>query len=350
MNTAHDEKLQELRKLAGQVEEYRIQFGWSKAKLCSEFAGLGSPKTYSRVTDPTDDLREGLALERQITNYTAALELIATHKAKARPPELVYSDFRNIIAVKAAVAEATREEQINRFVCVQGPNGTGKDACINELTTAWPRLCTSAEAHELWRDSHQQPAVTIMYGDLLRALHPVRHGEEDQPFQMPKHSGARFELIIEELRQFKRILLINEAHHLGPRGLNTLRTIINKTPTVVAIFCIPTLMDRLVSSAYEEAIQLFGNRLGRMVTLETPGSDEIKEFFTRRGVKWEMTGAENSACKTIAQQAPAFGNWRFVNRLARAFLDHGKPICMDQYIRILTATRNTLYRQPNRRS
>ncbi len=199
---------------------------------------------------------------------------------RATEPE--YEDFRDVTAVIRAVAESLLENQISRFVCVIGENGCGKDAAINALKRRWPKLVIVAEAHGFWRDDCKNPSVNTMLADLLRALNPARRNGRS----IPQGSADRLQLIIDDLSARKLVLIINEADCLGPNGLGVLKTLINRTPVVIVAFFKPVLLNRLVKRSYEEAKQLFGNRLSSQVCLRGPASDEIGLFLERRNVRF----------------------------------------------------------------
>ena len=44
--------------------------------------------------------------------------------------------------------------------------------------------------------------------------------------------------------------MIDEAHHLGPHCLNTVKTLVNTTPGEFILVAIPTLWNKLQAHAY----------------------------------------------------------------------------------------------------
>lgn len=310
-----NEAVLQLRQLAREVSNYQAERGWSDAKLCKEIAHVGSSKTYKRILDEDDDLEE-LAVERQLQNYQAAVETIRALRTKERPIEPEYEDFSNIMNARAAVGRALLEdeESVQRLVIIEGNTGTGKDAVRRNLLKNWPKITVAVEATELWRDSVLAPLKAIH-----AAIHIVKQADRDtkEVPQPPRYPADILAEILDALRARKLVLLINEAHHFGPRGLNMIKTLINQTPTVVVLECIPALLTRLLSSSYEEAVQLTGNRLCERVYLAPPPADEITLMLERRGVKFADAETRNTAAKTMASEAAQFGNWRFVQQVAR---------------------------------
>ncbi|HEX3989342.1 MAG TPA: AAA family ATPase [Verrucomicrobiae bacterium] len=309
------EPSQRLRELAEQARSYQLERQWTDAQICREIAHLGSTKTFRRILDPEDVLDE-LNIKAQLRSYESAIELIGVKRSKDIPPEPEYEDFRNIVAVRKAVTAALKEETIARFVCVEGENGTGKDASLKAMLRNWPKITVACEADELWRES-----LSVPLADIINSLGLKRHREEGgEAFQMPNFPAQRRDIILEELNRRKIILAINEAHSMGPRSLNTFKMLINKTPTVVVFFCIPVLLNRLIESGYEEAAQLFGNRLCRRVRLESPAPDEILTLSERRGVQFESSADANEFAKRLESESPSYGNWSFVRRAVRKII------------------------------
>lgn len=336
---SNNDVVTELRALAREAKAYQDERGWTDTKLCQEISHLGSTKTYKRILDENDPLDE-LNLERQLTNYRAGIELINARRATDRPTELEYADFNNVLTTMNAVTRAIAEpsDSIDRLVIVQGFTGTGKDTAKRAMLKRWPKITLEIEADELWRHS-----VNVPLAEMLNALTIRRRGEEGedgqkQEFKMPNMPDARQALLIEELRKRKLVLLINEAHRMGPRGLNLITTLINKTPSVIVLFCIPTLITRLVGSAYEEAVQLIGNRLNEAVTLPTPAPEEILEMCERRGVKFADAQASDAAGKRIATEAPRYGNWAFVKQVVRECRAKGNgKLTLEQFTAAMSA-------------
>jgi hypothetical protein len=309
----------QLRALAQEVRNYQLERDWSDARLCKEIAHVGSSKTYKRILDPEDDLAE-LNLDTQLKNYHAAVETIDALRSKDRPAEPEYSDFSNVLKARAAVQRALLEDEecVARLVIIEGATGTGKDAVRRHLQRAWPKIVVAVEANEFWRESLVVPAK-----DIYKALNIVKQADRDSKTSpsMPRFPAEIIAEVIEVLKERKLILLINEAHHLGPRTLNLIKTLINHTPTIVVLECIPALLTRLLSHSHEEAVQLTGNRLCERVYLQSPPQDEILLMLDRRGVKFENAEASNAAVKNLAAEAPLLGNWRFISQVTRKLFE-----------------------------
>lgn len=335
----HD-TITELRQLGQQVRNYQLERDWSDARLCKEIAHVGSSKTYKRILDPEDDLSE-LNVPTQLRNYQAAIETISALRKNDRPAEPEYDDFGNIMNVRAAVQRALLEDEecVARLVIVEGNTSTGKDAVRRHLQKVWPKITVAVEATELWRDSLAVPARTIY--DALCIVRQADKETKEQP-KPPRWPAEVIAEIVSCLKERRLVLIINEAHHLGPRGLNMVKTLLNQTPSVIVLECIPALLTRLLSSSYEEAVQLTGNRLCERVYLPSPPAEEILLLLERRDVKFADPETRNAAAKALAADAPAFGNWRFVIQVTRKLFDSSKtkPVVTKQVSEAVTAVKN----------
>lgn len=331
--------IQNLRALAREVRNYQLERDWSDSKLCKEIAHVGSSKTYKRILDDTDDLSE-LNVESQLRNYQAAVETIKALRTKDRPAEPEYDDFSNILNSYTAVGRALLEDEdcVARLVIIEGATGTGKDSVRKYLQKSWPKITVAVEATELWRDSLAVPARAI-YSELSIVKQADRNTKETP--KPPRYPAEIVAEVIAALKERKLALIINEAHHMGPRTLNMIKTLLNQTPTVIVMECIPTLLTRLLSGSYEEAIQLTGNRLCERVYLSSPPPDEILMMLERRGVKFADPETRNAAAKTLAGEAPNFGNWRYVSQVCRKLYEATRksPVTMGTLTRAIADVR-----------
>ena len=308
------DNITQLRALAREVQNYQLERGWSDKRLTEKLADIGSSKTYKRILDDADPLDQ-MDVEGQIVKYSAAVAYITELRSKDRAAEPIYEDFSNVIDARAAVGKAMLEESIARLVIIPGPTSTGKDVIKDVLCRMWPKKVIAVEADEFWRDSLSAP-TSVLYG----AVGIINRGEGKMPtYPMERSIGIK-----DELRKSKKILIINEAHHMGIRAINLCKTLINQTPTVIVWLCEPTLMGRLLSSSFTETTQLTGNRLFETVHLRTPPSNEILDLMERRGVKFADKETRNTAGSKLAAEAPAFGNWRFVVQVSRKLIEHSK--------------------------
>lgn len=288
----------QLIELAQRVRDWQQQAGLSDAELCRRFTGLGSTKTFKRILD--GDLAE-LDGERWVTDYQQVLALIEIASQNVAGAAPIYDDLRHMTITRLAVTDAMQESGNNRLVIVEGPSGSGKSTAGRALAARFGRKIILAEADETWKDS-----LSAMLGGMLRAC-----GVKE----IPQSADARKTRLIEHLTGTPSCLVVDEAHHLGPRTLNLVKTILNQTRCQFVFLCIPTLFRKLESAAYEEAKQLTHNRMCERVRLAAPAAEQVEKFLARR-VKLEAETAR-ACCAACADRAPKFGHWNFVDLVAR---------------------------------
>jgi hypothetical protein len=303
----------ELRGLAQQVRDYQREQGWSDARTADQISQIGSTKTYKRILDPKDDLEE-LTIENQVKAYRGAVSFIEVLRAKDKIAEPEYDDFTNVTTGLAAVQRAFVEDNNSRFVAIQGESGTGKDAIKNALLSRdkWSKVTIAIETDEHCRHNIAPQQVMIM-----RQLNAVR-GAQIEPHHLASVVKDR---IVNAIGSTRLVLVINEMHHVGPRGLNEVKNLINACPRLVIVgMFIPALLRRLMLSAYDEAAQLFGNRLAEVVRLPSPPASEALLMMERRGVVINDPSLQEQVGAAMQTMAPTAGNWKFVVKFTRQAL------------------------------
>lgn len=293
--------------VAKQIRDWQVAKGLSDNEVCRRFAGLGSTKTFKRILD--DDLAE-LDLERWCQEYEQVRTLIDLESAGAPEEEPVYDDLWHVRAARLAVADAMRERGNNRLVIIEGPSGSGKTTAARCLAAKYGRKVVTVEADETW---HTQGTLGGVFAGLLRGL-----GVRD----FPVSGEERLQKLVDLLTTTPVCLVIDEAHHMGPRQLNIIKSLLNRTECQVVFLCIPTLFRRLETQAYEEALQLTKNRLCERVRLAGPMVEDVERFFERR-LEWEEEADKRctetvKACANLcAAAARRHGCWNFVNLVCR---------------------------------
>lgn len=288
----------QLQQIAAQIRDYQSGRGLSDNELCRRYAGLGSTKTYTLcLRGETAELDE----ERWTLEYQAVLNLIEIERQNfddACPP---YDDLKHMTLSRLAVTDAMQEKGNNRLVIIEGQPGTGKTTAGRYIAARFGRKVVWAEVDECWKDS-----LSAMTGGLLIAL--------NQP-DIPVGADARKRKLIDLLKQTPCCLVLDEAHHLGPRTLNLVKSLINQTECQFVWLAIPPLLRRLESNAYEEARQLTRNRLCERVKLSSPDQSDTEKFITRR-LNLSADAAKPMA-KTLCERAQNYGNWNFVDLVCR---------------------------------
>lgn len=322
-----------LAELARDIDNYRRERDWPLKKLAQQISQIGSDRTFTKILDGKF---EDLNVDSQLRAYEIAALTVADLRTRDFPAEPIYPGFANVLNVKTAVSRAWNEPSIARTVIVSGENGTGKTTARDQILKDWPKGTVNTQADETWRDSLNTP-----YLEIIRALNVKRKSENGEPWRIPNYPPDRQEVILDELNKRKLILIIDDAHRMGPRGLNMLITLIDKSLVVPVLFGLPVLLRRLFTTAYEEAIQLTGNRLCERVSLDSPSAGEILDLFTSRGVTFADKPTEADASKRLVGECPDFGNWRFIVKVQRECfrMAGGKPMALDQFNTAFLAAR-----------
>ena len=319
---------EQLRQIGQKIRDYQIKQGWSDAEMCKRFSGLGSTKTYKRILE--GNLAE-LNVERQLHNYNGVWMLVEMQITNGVILEPIY-ELEHVTRTRLSVTECMQERGNDRFITIEGPTGSGKTESLNFIEERWPNVVIRVEANESWSVGNN-PLRAMVVGLLQVA---------DRSVDTPRNMVDCIAKLLGILNARKRILLIDEGHHIGAQGLNFLKTIINQTPTVIVLAAIPVLFSRLERKAYEECRQLTGNRLYERIRIPSPRASEIASFMAMRGVKFIDDKLAKQCAAKLAETAPLYANWKFVNRVTRKAKAMGdEPLTIDQFIEALNEVQRT---------
>jgi hypothetical protein len=286
----------ELCRLARQIRDWQLARQIPDTKLCADY-DIGSSKTFRNFADGNTAEYDA---DRWLPRYRAAWNLIQT--AGDGPDEApLFDDLTPAIRLRAAFADAMRETGNDRLIIVEGNPGDGKTTAVAALVRRYGSRLALCEAAETWRES-----INAMLADVLLAV------GVSQP---PTSAAGRLDKLVETLRARRVCLVIDEAHHMGPRGLNMVKTLINRTPGEVIMMGLPVLLKRLEMAAYQEARQLTLNRLCERITLGCAEKEDVAIILERLGGLSAEVARE--ACGRVAALAVGHGSLKFVARVCR---------------------------------
>ncbi len=300
------EQNKELMELATVMSDYATRKGIGIAKLVKEYPGLGSEKTFR---DMKAGKTAGYDVDAQLANYRAAAALIQALTGEGSAEEQ-YDNLPGVDAVRLAAVGAMKSWGTDRVVFVDGESGCGKTTSARILCGKYGKRVLMIEANCMWNDS---PAALL--GDLL-----VELGELTPPFR----GVSRLSRVMELLKVSRRCIIIDEAHHMGPKCLNVIKTLVNRTPGEFVLIGIPEMWAKLYKAAFSEARQLSTNRISARVKLGLDVKDVegyLKNIFP------EAEKAElHAAAKMIRPAAQNNGALAFVRDVSKQLIGAGLSI------------------------
>lgn len=281
----------------------------SDEALIRRYPALGSTKTYKRIlVGDTAELRAAEWAEK----YRGVLTQIDTEEAETSKAEALYDDLEPARAVRTAVASVVRSMGIERLVIVQGDTGSGKTSSLKLIAGLYPGNVTTVEANVGWR------SFASAMGDIAIAL-----GLADDAAKLPVSGSARLDAIVRHIGESRRLVLIDEGHHMTADVLNAVKTMINRTGARFVVAAQSTLWRKLQAASLQEAKQLLLNRLRERVYLAGPSADDVALYLGRR---CELDVSTATALE-ISKAAAKGGAYAFLRRLAASLCDSRKDIC-----------------------
>lgn len=305
----------ELRELAQKIAEWQAVKKLSDNALVRKLPQVGSTKTFKRIL--ANDLAE-LDLEKQVASYRAAwafLESIANDTELE--DETMYDDLWAVVQLRRAFFETMRENGNARVVFLLGPTASGKSTARRALMEKYGTRLFLIEASVTWNDN-----PSAMLGAILNAL-----GKREKPALQVD----REEKVVELLGESRRCLIVEEAHHLGPKCLNAVKTLVNRTPGEFILVAVDTLWKKLETNAYEEARQLTGNRMAERINLGRELREKDIAKLLERRLPWANSDCAK-AVRIVCDKALNYGRLAFVRDVIKraAVKAEGKPVTVEQ--------------------
>jgi DNA transposition AAA+ family ATPase len=281
--------------LAREINAWQKAEGLTDVDMIRRYRGLGSDKTYRRLIK--GDTAE-LNTEAWLTKYSAVRRLISSLEEDRQGSDADdILTLTGVTAVKRAFLRTTHVTEVNRLIFVEGDTGLGKTSIIAFLAAEYGDRFISLECMKAWNDN-----PNAFLGDLMLALGLPINADANAAYQKQRR-------VIEHLSASRACILLDEGHHLGPRCLDVLKALINRTPGEFILFAMGTLWNRLKQAAYEECRQLTGNRLAERVRLALTDRD-ISLLLTTR---LSLPKAEAATATALLREPAAkHGNLRFI--------------------------------------
>lgn len=299
----------ELIGLAKRIREWQEAREFSDNELLRRLPGLGSTKTFVRVT--RGDVAE-LDVPRWVSEYRAVWASIESLTGRERGDIELYEDISTVISVRRALTDIFECRSLRRVILVEGDSGLGKSSALTFMQRKYGQRLLVVEATVLWHDN-----PNALLGSILEA-----QGVRDQPLGRE----ARTRMVVARLKQARTALAIDEAHHMGPNCLNACKTLVNQTPGEVILPALPTLWRRLERGAYEEVKQLLGNRLGERIKLGKLREADVRKLLSRRLGHEDprSTTAVLKEAVRLGEEGKPHGNLSFVDAVCERVTDQGE--------------------------
>lgn len=274
-----------------------------KADLFRRYRDLGSDKTFNRFlkSDFTDT---AASLGDWHCDYSAVwtqIEELSQRQRAAGVEALL--ELSAVRQVRKAVALLTDERATRRVLLVTGESGSGKSCVAMNLQQRWGSRIVTVEVTNVWQDKPN------------RLLAAICEAVGMKPAGLPASGADKLAQLIAHLNATRTCLILEEGHHMGPQMLDTVKTLVNKTPGEFVIIAIGTLLRRLQQSAYEQARQVFAShRLAQTITLKLKPADALAMLTHKLGEVKDAAAVAAWLCE--ATRAPRHGNLGFIRDVA----------------------------------
>lgn len=298
----------QLRGLAEHIDAYRQARGVTKAAWLKLYPDLGTDKTYNKIIA---GILSELDTDRWVGQYQHVWRQIESVPSDPGEDEL-YGEMEGPAQLCRAFVETARERGNARVLLLQGDSGTGKTSAVRVLKSKpYGSRVLVVEATDAWKSRGGRGTGAALLRCLGRAL-----GIDD----LPTRRDDLVSVVAARLAGPRRCVVIDEAHHLCPEGINVVKHLVNQTPGEFILVALPVLWGKLESSreAWIECRQLTGNRLAERITLRLEPEDVARFLGHKLG---ELPGWTDKLAKGAARElcalAPKAGNLAFVRDVCK---------------------------------
>ncbi len=272
---------------------------FTKADLFVRFPDLGSDKTFGRFLKG-DFADTDTTLDAWHAAYAAVVRQLEEFGERDRSAGAVDTlTLSGLEKAKEAYLALTGETTSRRLLVVTGESGTGKTCIVNFLQKRWGSRVRAVEVTNVWQDKPN------------RLLTAIAEAVGLNPAGLPASGAEKLDLLVKHLNARRTCLILEEGHHMGPQMLDTLKTLLNKTPGEFIVVAIPTLLRRLQMAAYEQARQVFNShRLAGTLTLKLQTADVAALLTAGLGELPGLKALADWLCDPA--RAPRHGNLGFI--------------------------------------
>lgn len=253
-----------------------------------------SGSTWSRLRDGKYRVKN---LDRVFAELRIALRSVRQRIAvQARSVDVgTFHESDHFKAVFTAIEEAMSATNENRLVVNIAPTGGGKSRLCNEVAKV--QTTTIVRASRAWHSSYYFAAL-----DVARSLGAVGH--------FGSAGEARIGML-DQLRELKRVLAIDEGNYFGPKSIDMLKDILNETDSAV-LLCL-TRTHWLNMKRYWSSFDQVQRRIHKVFELEKIAPSEVLPFLADAG----LNGDAKEASVVLAEAANLFGHFDTIQRVIK---------------------------------
>ncbi len=266
---------------------HQARLGLSGARFAKRYLHC-SDATWSQLKSGTYPAASaGTWLEK----FEGALQILQDEEANAKATG---ADSLVTISDQKAALNAVRRcsnEVRNRLVNYLADTGGGKTVLAGQISATFRESCLSFEATECWRDSYY--AVLRCFAEKLE-LH------DDVSTKLKAETA-----VIDALSVSPRVVVIDEAHYLGPAALNFIKAVLNikAVKNRVVMVAMPQLWARMQSKSWEETRQL-ANRTFTTIRVEKIAAEDVRAYLEAKVPAFAALGKDEAkAVSTVCRAA-----------------------------------------------
>ncbi|MBE7497096.1 MAG: ATP-binding protein [Verrucomicrobiaceae bacterium] len=301
----------ELHALALKIETYRADAGMPKTLFCRQNDALGSVRTYDKILSGEDDLNAEKWLESYRAVWSRLRNADLEDPAAGGSGVTLLKELTAPAELCRAYIECRARRTADRFILLVGPNGAGKTSAVDILAAQpYGENVRRLEASAAWMGANDHGTAVPLLHEIGRAL-----GMEGLPGRKAKLLHA----VRAKLSERRWCLAIEEGQHLCTHGLDTLKGLLNTTPSTIILTGQRKLLTKL--SASETGRQLIGNRLATLVIVgggAGMSADDVRALMQAAGVTLEERRLDETA-RALITEGKTRGCLKFVARVLTAY-------------------------------
>lgn len=315
---------EELSLLAHNIETYRADAGIPKTVFCRQNDALGSVRTYDKILAAEDDLNEEKWLEAYRAVWSRLQNADLEGPGAGGSGVTLLKELTAPAELCKAFIQCHRRRTADRFILLVGPNGAGKSSAVAVLAAQpYAENVRSLEASAAWVSANDHGTAVPLLQEIGVAL-----GFKLE--ELPSRKAKLMHKIRAKLCERRWCLAIEEGQHLCVHGLDTLKGLLNTTPSTIVLTGQKKLLTKLNST--ETGRQLMGNRLEALIVVgggSGMSAEDVKVLMLAAGVELEERRL-NDVAQALITEGKTRGCLKFVARVLAAYRSEtddtdGKP-------------------------